>query len=351
MSRCVDARRGELAGHADGRCRWRCPAGSTSATQLTPPPPRELLGVGAGGMRSPRWRRSRQCRAATRRPMLAPGRRGRLLLAKNPAGWVEMLELLDSEPGRPGHRRLQQPHRRRPGSVLALGRALRAIARTPGAGDRRAAGGRRGPAGIRGCRAQAVPHAPRPPLPTRPKGCWTSSRTTRPSATCWCARTGRVGMTTESATRIALVYPELLGTYGDGGNAQVLATRLRWRGLAAEIVSVPAGAALPDQCDLYLLGGGEDEPQVLAVDGLREGRAAGPCRRAGRRRARGLRRLPDRRRELSGLRRPAVRRGRAAPGRDAAQLRRSGRAGAAACGRRHRRRRRSGAETPAAAGI
>jgi lipid II isoglutaminyl synthase (glutamine-hydrolysing) len=32
---------------------------------------------------------------------LAPGRRGRLLLAKNPAGWVEMLELLDSEPGRP----------------------------------------------------------------------------------------------------------------------------------------------------------------------------------------------------------------------------------------------------------
>ncbi|HEX4019228.1 MAG TPA: MurT ligase domain-containing protein [Frankiaceae bacterium] len=32
---------------------------------------------------------------------LAPGRRGRLLLAKNPAGWVEMLELLDSEPERP----------------------------------------------------------------------------------------------------------------------------------------------------------------------------------------------------------------------------------------------------------
>jgi hypothetical protein len=78
-------------------------------------------------------------------------------------------------------------------------------------------------------------------------------------------------VTAESATRIALVYPELLGTYGDGGNAHVLATRLRWRGLEAEIVSVPAGAALPGQCDIYLLGGGEDEPQVLAVDGLREG--------------------------------------------------------------------------------
>jgi UDP-N-acetylmuramyl tripeptide synthase len=32
---------------------------------------------------------------------VAPGRRGRLLLAKNPAGWVEMLELLDGGPRRP----------------------------------------------------------------------------------------------------------------------------------------------------------------------------------------------------------------------------------------------------------
>src|SRR6185369_16534257 len=47
--------------------------------------------------------------------------------------------------------------------------------------------------------------------------------------------------TRESTTRIALIYPELLGTYGDGGNAIVLAQRLRWRGMAAEVVSVPAG--------------------------------------------------------------------------------------------------------------
>jgi UDP-N-acetylmuramyl tripeptide synthase len=32
---------------------------------------------------------------------VAPGRRARLLLAKNPAGWVEMLELLDDGPARP----------------------------------------------------------------------------------------------------------------------------------------------------------------------------------------------------------------------------------------------------------
>ena len=30
---------------------------------------------------------------------------------------------------------------------------------------------------------------------------------------------------------IALLYPELLGTYGDGGNAAVLAQRLRWRNI------------------------------------------------------------------------------------------------------------------------
>ncbi|WP_239331690.1 type 1 glutamine amidotransferase [Frankia sp. CiP3] len=76
-------------------------------------------------------------------------------------------------------------------------------------------------------------------------------------------------MISDSATRIALIYPELLGTYGDGGNAVVLAQRLRWRGLAAEVIDVPAGEVVPGGCDIYLLGGGEDAPQVLAADGLR----------------------------------------------------------------------------------
>jgi CobQ-like glutamine amidotransferase family enzyme len=73
----------------------------------------------------------------------------------------------------------------------------------------------------------------------------------------------------ESATRIVLVYPELLGTYGDGGNALVLRQRLAWRGLDAEVVPVPAGETVPTSCDIYLLGGGEDEPQVLAADSMR----------------------------------------------------------------------------------
>ena len=67
---------------------------------------------------------------------------------------------------------------------------------------------------------------------------------------------------------IAGLYPELLGTYGDGGNVEVLAQRLRWRGLDVETVTVTAGEAVPESCDLYVLGGGEDGPQTLAVQDL-----------------------------------------------------------------------------------
>jgi lipid II isoglutaminyl synthase (glutamine-hydrolysing) len=72
---------------------------------------------------------------------------------------------------------------------------------------------------------------------------------------------------------IALLYPELLGTYGDGGNALVLAQRLRWRGVPAEITDVTVGEPVPASCEIYLMGGGEDGPQSLAVRELRAGRA------------------------------------------------------------------------------
>lgn len=76
-----------------------------------------------------------------------------------------------------------------------------------------------------------------------------------------------------TAVSIGLLFPELLGTYGDGGNAQVLAQRLRWRGIAADVVVVPAGEPVPRSCDIYLMGGGEDGPQSLAVRELRAGGA------------------------------------------------------------------------------
>ena len=63
-----------------------------------------------------------------------------------------------------------------------------------------------------------------------------------------------------SAVRVAVLYPELLGTYGDGGNAAVLAARARARGMAAEVLEVVGSEPLP-AADVYLLGGGEDGPQ------------------------------------------------------------------------------------------
>jgi len=84
-------------------------------------------------------------------------------------------------------------------------------------------------------------------------------------------------MSRESAVRIAVVLPELLGTYGDGGNGIILERRLRWRGIAAERIECGDAASLPETADLYLLGGGEDRPQTLAA---RELRASGAVNRA-----------------------------------------------------------------------
>ena len=69
---------------------------------------------------------------------------------------------------------------------------------------------------------------------------------------------------------IGVLYPELLGTYGDGGNAVILAQRLRWRGIASELVDVRPGEPIPDSLDIYLLGGGEDGPQALAASDLHQ---------------------------------------------------------------------------------
>ncbi len=68
--------------------------------------------------------------------------------------------------------------------------------------------------------------------------------------------------------RVALVYPELLGTYGDGGNALVLEERARRRGVEVHVERVAIDDTMPD-ASIYLLGGGEDGPQRLGADLLR----------------------------------------------------------------------------------
>ena len=67
------------------------------------------------------------------------------------------------------------------------------------------------------------------------------------------------------AVRIGLVLPDVMGTYGDGGNAVVLRQRLRLRGIAAEIIEITLSDPVPDSLDLYTLGGAEDYAQRLAT--------------------------------------------------------------------------------------
>lgn len=64
--------------------------------------------------------------------------------------------------------------------------------------------------------------------------------------------------------RIAVVYPDLLGTYGDGGNGLVLARRAEWRGMEVALLQAVSDRPLPE-ADVYCLGGGEDGPQVRAA--------------------------------------------------------------------------------------
>lgn len=68
--------------------------------------------------------------------------------------------------------------------------------------------------------------------------------------------------------RIVVVYPDLLGTYGDTGNGIVLYNRARWRGLPAELILANADTDIPLSGDIYVIGGGEDGPQMRAANQL-----------------------------------------------------------------------------------
>jgi CobQ-like glutamine amidotransferase family enzyme len=74
----------------------------------------------------------------------------------------------------------------------------------------------------------------------------------------------------DSVLLVVHVYPHLLGTYGDAGNALVLHRRALARGIDAQIVAVHPGERLPRTGDVYLLGGGEDAKQTAAAQELRE---------------------------------------------------------------------------------
>jgi CobQ-like glutamine amidotransferase family enzyme len=72
-----------------------------------------------------------------------------------------------------------------------------------------------------------------------------------------------------SALRLIWIYPDLLSTYGDRGNLLMLTRRATLRGLRVESVGINSDQAVPRHGDVYLLGGGEDLPQILAAKRLR----------------------------------------------------------------------------------
>ncbi|WP_415949510.1 type 1 glutamine amidotransferase [Streptomyces sp. KLOTTS4A1] len=73
----------------------------------------------------------------------------------------------------------------------------------------------------------------------------------------------------DNSLRLVWVYPDLLSTYGDQGNALVVERRARQRGLMVERYDVRSDQAVPTAADIYLIGGGEDRPQRLAAERLR----------------------------------------------------------------------------------
>jgi CobQ-like glutamine amidotransferase family enzyme len=85
----------------------------------------------------------------------------------------------------------------------------------------------------------------------------------------------------DSTIDVVLVYPELLGTYGDRGNATALVHRARARRLAIRVLEVGVHDPLPSQGDIYLVGGGEDAAMLLAWEHLHRDRGLGQAVAAG----------------------------------------------------------------------
>ena len=66
--------------------------------------------------------------------------------------------------------------------------------------------------------------------------------------------------------KVVSVFPDLLGTYGDSGNALVVSKRLALRGFEVTLVEANLKSGVPNDGDFYLIGGGEDGPQARAAE-------------------------------------------------------------------------------------
>ena len=76
-----------------------------------------------------------------------------------------------------------------------------------------------------------------------------------------------------STVRICHLYPDELNIYADRGNIAVFRQRLAWRGHALEVIEAGIGQAIPDDADLYYLGGGQDRDQMIVAEDLASAKA------------------------------------------------------------------------------
>ena len=185
----------------------------------------------------------------------------RILLAKNPAGWQEALSMVDKHAaGVVISVNGQVPDgedlswlwdvRFEHFEETAVGGRRRRTRHRPGGAPR--VRGRRAHAGARHRGGHRV-------VPARAGG----GRRQLHRLPAAAASVGAPWLTRQ--VRIGLVLPDVMGTYGDGGNAVVLRQRLRLRGIAAEIVEITLADPVPESLDLYTLGGAEDYAQRLAT--------------------------------------------------------------------------------------
>ncbi len=70
--------------------------------------------------------------------------------------------------------------------------------------------------------------------------------------------------------KIIRLFNELLGTYGDRGNAEILQYRLAARNIDCEIIDISYNQKIPTDGDFYLIGGAEDKAQILASKKINE---------------------------------------------------------------------------------
>lgn len=68
--------------------------------------------------------------------------------------------------------------------------------------------------------------------------------------------------------KIVRIHNELLGTYGDQGNAEVLAFRAKFHGITTKIVDISYLDKLPTNGGIYLMGGAEDAAQLLSLEAI-----------------------------------------------------------------------------------